>query len=651
MALQTARQVSVASPLGEDALLFRRMRADEELGRLYEYRLELLSRNAQIKLSDLVGQRMTVTLKLPDGSVRHFDGFVAQFSHDGRRGAYAVYRATLRPWLWFLTRTTDCRIWQDRSAPEIVTAIFREHGFTDFSESLTGDYPKLPYCVQYRETDFNFVSRLMEQAGIYYYFRHQKSLHTLVLADSYSSHQPAKGYEQLPYAPPDDQRAQDFEHVHDWTLSQRVDSGALALTAFDFEKPRALLDVNLALQQRYAHDDFEIFDYPGPYTETADGERHARIWLEGLEVRQATARAASNARGIAVGNLFKLAGFPRGDQNKEHLVVAARYRLESNDYETRDDGGEHKVFDCRFTAVDSKQPYRAERLTPKPVVRGPQTAIVVGKRGEEIWTDAHARVKVQFHWDRYGKADENSSCWLRVAQVWAGKQWGGLYIPRMGQEVIVDFLEGDPDQPIVTGRVYNGDAKPPYDLPAEATKSTLKSMSSKGGGGFNEIRFEDKKDAEQLFMHAQRDFDLRVGKDRRDYVEKDAHTAIKGSRYESIDGDAHLGIKGLRATDLAGDDNLKVGGKLAQEVGGSYSLKVGGAVGESFASHSEQVSGAYYLNAGTNLVIEAGVQITLKVGGNFITIGPAGVAIQGTMVMINSGGGAGAGKAASLVKP
>lgn len=651
MALQTARQVSVDSPLGEDVLLFRRMRADEELGRLYEYRIELLSRNAQIKLSDIVGQRLTVALKLPTGSERYFDGFVAQFSHDGRRGAYAVYRATLRPWLWFLTRTADCRIWQERSVPEIVSAVFREHGFTDFDESLSGDYPKLPYCVQYRETDFNFVSRLLERAGIYYYFRHEKNRHTLVLADSYSSHQPGKGYEQLPYAPPDEQRLQDFEHVHDWTLTQKLDSGALALTSFDFEKPRALLDVNLALQHRHAHDDFEIFDYPGPYTETTDGERYARIWLEGLEARQASARGAANARGLAVGNLFKLGGSPRGDQNKEHLVVAARYRIESNDYETGSEHEPRQLFDCRFTAIDSRQPYRAERLTPRPVVQGPQTAIVVGKQGEEIWTDAHARVKVQFHWDRYGKADENSSCWLRVAQVWAGKQWGGLYIPRIGQEVIVDFLEGDPDRPIVTGRVYNGDAKPPYELPAEATKSTLKSMSSKGGGGFNEVRFEDKKDAEQLFIHAQRDFDLRVGNDRRDYAAKNAHAVVDGSRYESVAGDAHLGIKGVRAAEIGGDDNLKVAGRLAQDVGGSLSLKVGGAVAESFAEHGETVSGAYYLNAGTSVVIEAGVQITLKAGGNFVTIGPAGVAIQGSVVMINSGGAAGTGKAASLARP
>jgi type VI secretion system secreted protein VgrG len=648
---QTARQVSVTTPLGDDVLLFRRMRADDELGRLFEYRLELLSRNAQLKLTDLVGQRMTVTLKQPGGEPRYFDGFVAQFSQHGRRGAYAVYRATLRPWLWFLTRTADCRIWQDQTVPDIVAAIFREHGFTDFEQSLTGSYRKLPYCVQYRETDFNFVSRLLEQEGIYYFFRHERNLHTLVLADSYSAHRPAAGYEQIAYAPPDDGRFQDFEHLHDWTIAQRVESGAMALRSFDFEKPRASLDVTLALQTRYAHDDFEIFDYPGPYTEASDGESYARTWLEALEAQQQTARGAGNARGVAVGALFKLTGYPRADQNKEHLVIAARCTLESNDYETRDDGRESRLFECRFTAIDGKQPFRSARSTPRPVVKGPQTAIVVGKSGEEIWTDAHARVKVQFHWDRYGKADENSSCWVRVAQVWAGKQWGGLYVPRIGQEVIVDFIEGDPDQPIITGRVYNGEAKPPYELPAEATKSTLKSLSSKGGGGFNEIRFEDRKDAEQLFIHAQRDFDLRIGNDRRDYVGKDAHAVIKGSRHENIDGAAHCGVKGARAVEIGGDDNLNISGKLAQQVGGSLSLKVGGAVAESFAAHSEAVSGAYYLNAGSNVVIEAGAQITLKAGGNFITIGPAGVAIKGSMVMINSGGAAGSGSAGSLARP
>lgn len=656
MALQKDRQIAVTTPLGEDQLLFRRMRGSEKLGRLSEYHLELLSKNAQIALADVLGQRMTVSLKLPNGGgiagMRYFDGFVSSFSHEGRRGSHQVYRAVLRPWLWFLTRTADCRIWQDMTAPEIVTGIFREHGFTDFEESLTRSYRKLPYCVQYRETDFNFVSRLMEQEGIYYYFKHFKGLHTLVLADSYSSHETYEGYAEIGYSPPGESVAQSFEHIHDWRIGQQVHSGAMALRSFNFEKPRANLEVGLALQHAHAHAEYELFDYPGPYTEAADGENYARTWLEALEAQHEQARGSGIARGLCVGSLFKLEGFPRSDQNKEQLVVASSFQLESNDYESSEDGKPTRHFECHFVAIDSRQPFRCARTTQKPVVQGPQTAIVVGKVGEEIWTDAHGRVKVQFHWDRLGKADENSSCWVRVAQVWAGKQWGGLYLPRRGQEVIVDFLEGDPDQPIITGRVYNGDAKPPYALPENATMSTLKSNSSKGGGGFNEIRFEDKKDAEQLFVHAQRDYELRAGRDRIEYTERDHHGIVNRDRIEETRGKQHQIVKGERVANVGGDEHLDVKGLQALRIGGSKSEKVGGAVAESYGSdHSEQVGGNYYLNAGTNVVIEAGVQLTLKVGGNFVTIGPAGVSIQGSLVMINSGGAAGSGSAGSLVAP
>ncbi len=295
-----------------------------------------------------------------------------------------------------------------------------------------------------------------------------------------------------------------------------------------------------------------------------------------------------------------------------------------------------RSFACTLSAIDAQVPYRPPSLTTKPVVQGPQTAIVVGKSGEEIWTDKYGRVKIQFHWDRYGKADETSSCWVRVAQVWAGKGWGGMMIPRIGQEVIVDFLEGDPDQPIITGRVYNEDCLPPYTLPGEATKSALKTCSSKGGGGFNEIRFEDKKGSEQLFVHAEKNQDVRVKEDAVEWIGKDRHLIVKSNQLEEVGGDKHLTVKGDQNEKVSGTVSLKADMDLQQKVGMKCGLDAGMEI---------------HLKAGMNVIIEAGMSITLKAGGGFIVVGPAGVTISGTPVLINSGGAAGSGSGCSPDAP
>jgi len=291
-------------------------------------------------------------------------------------------------------------------------------------------------------------------------------------------------------------------------------------------------------------------------------------------------------------------------------------------------------------------------VTPKPTVQGTQTALVVGKPGEEIWVDKYGRVKVQFYWDRHGQRDENSSVWVRVSQYWAGKNWGAMHIPRIGQEVIVDFLEGDPDHPIIIGRVYNAEQMPPYTLPDEQTKSTVKSMSTKGGGGFNEIRFEDKKGSEQVFVHGEKDLDIRVKNDRRESIGQDRHQIVYRDKLEWIKRDRHSEVAGKEDAKVGANRSLAVGGAESIEIGGKHSLTVKGDVVEVFqANHSSDVSQAIYLKAGATVVIEAGVGITLKVGGNFITIDPSGVAIKGVMVLINSGGAALSGNAGSADAP
>ncbi len=633
---QSHRPIAVNSPLGEDVLVLRRMTASEGLSRLFEFQLDLLSENDNIHLADVLGQPMTVRLELLDGGNRYFNGVVSRFCHLGPQGRYTDYQATLHPWPWLLTRTANCRIFQNQTVPDILKAIFQQRGLTDyFEDRLSAGYRTRDYCVQYRETDFNFISRLMELEGIYYYFQHTDGKHTLVLADSSSAHEATPGCEQLPYFPPDTQLSR-REHIADWAYFQQVQPGVCALNDFDFTAPKKNLQSKRTIARPHAQAEFEVFDYPGGYVQSADGETYARVRIEELQAQYERFQARTNARGLAVGALFKLVECPREEQNRQYLVESTDYTLQSNEFAPASQAAAGEEFSCRFTAMDAQHPYRPLRLTPKPIVQGPQTAIVVGKAGEEIWTDKYGRVKVQFHWDRESKGDETSSCWIRVAQLWAGARWGGMAIPRIGQEVIVEFLEGDPDCPIITGRVYNGASMPPYELPSNATMTTLKSNSIKGGGGFNEIRFEDKKGQEQIFIYGEKNQDIRLKNDVYEWVGNDRHLIIKKDRLEEIDGDKHLTVKG--------DHNEKVSGTLSIDAGMDMQEKVG-------QKHALEAGMEIHLKGGMNVIIEAGMSITLKAGGGFIVVGPAGVTISGTPVLINSGGSAGSGSGCSPEAP
>jgi len=357
-----------------------------------------------------------------------------------------------------------------------------------------------------------------------------------------------------------------------------------------------------------------------------------RARIEELHVDYETVKGSGNARGLATGALFKLTDYPRDDQNREYLIVSTDYQLQSDVFGSSGTTSTGPVFQCWFTALDAQTPYRPPRNTPKSRVQGPQTAIVVGKSGEEIWTDQYGRVKIQFHWDRYGKSDEHSSCWVRVAQLWASKNWGAMAVPRIGQEVIVDFLEGDPDRPIITGRVYNGVNKPPYGLPGNATVTTLKSNSSKGGGGFNEIRLEDKKGSEQLFMHAEKDQDVRVKNDVFEWIGNGRHLIVKTDQLEQVEGDQHLTVQGDRNEKVTGSVSLDTGMDLQQKVGMNHAVDAGMEI---------------HLKGGMNVVIEAGMSITLKAGSGFVVVGPTGVTISGTPVLVNSGGAMGSGSGCS----
>lgn len=563
--------LGISTPLGADVLQLYSLTGTETLGRLFQYELELLSNDDTIDLDKILAQRVTVSVKLLDESTRYIDGYVSEFSQIGSRGNYSAYRAVIRPWFWFLTRTADCRIFQEKKVPDIIKEVFRDLGYSDFEDTLSGNYRDWDYCVQYRESDFNFVSRLMEQEGIYYYFKHEDGKHILVLSDSISSHQTFPGYEDIPYFPPQERANRERDHIDSWMLTREVHSGVVALNSYDFEKPKVDLATKSSIVRGHDVADYEIYDYPGEYIEHSDGDAYAQIRIQEAQAKYERATGAGNARGVSTGSLFKLSKFTREDQNKEYLIISTQYQMQAAGFESGGSVTEEDTFQCTFRAMDSHIHFRAPRSTPKPVVQGPQTAVVVGKSGEEIWTDKYGRVKVQFHWDRYGKSDENSSCWVRVAQVWAGKRWGGIHIPRMGQEVIVDFLEGDPDSPIITGRVYNADNMPPYDLPGNKTQSGVKSRSSKSGtdANFNEIRFEDLKGEEQVYVHAEKNQD--------NVVENDETTEVGNDRTEKVGNNEKITIGKNKTDDIGTDYSIKVGKNTVLESGDSIIFKTGSA--------------------------------------------------------------------------
>ena len=612
------RVMEITTPLGDDVLLFHGMHAQEEISRVPEFQLDLLSTNGEIAVDAILGKNVTVKVMLADDRIRHYNGYVSRFSQGHMLGRYHRYFATVRPWLWFLSRTADCRIFQGKTVPEIVKQVLSEEPTNDFKFALTGSYRKWTYCVQYRETDLNFVSRLLEHEGIYYYFTHRAGKNTLVLTDSYSGHELCPGAQKLPFIDPLRLARPDVEHIDAWDFGREVQPGVYAHTDYDFERPSTSLRTQKALPRKYTPSTYEIYDYPGLYTQKADGEAYAAVRINEYGTQFERARGTTNARGLSVGYLFALDAHPRADQNREHLVVAASSDLEFSDYESMPDRT-GASFRCSFTAMSSKQQYRPRRQTPKPSVQGPQTAVVVGPAGEEIYTDKYGRVKVQFFWDREGKQDENASCWVRVSHPWAGKAWGAVAIPRIGQEVIVDFLEGDPDQPIITGRVYNAEQMPPYELPANKTQSGVKSRSSLGGdpANFNEIRFEDKKGAEQLFMHAEKNQDIEVendethwvGHDRRKSIDNDETTHVKHDRTETVDNNETITIHGNRTETVDKDESITIGKNRTESVAENESITIG-------KNRTESVGENESIDIGKDQNVSIGQNKTLSVAKN-----------------------------------
>jgi type VI secretion system secreted protein VgrG len=631
--------ITLKSPLPAADLLFESMTSSAGLSTLGEIQLHLLSDKKDLKPEDLLGKPMTVTMQLRNDAKRHFNGIVSRFSSGVHRGRYFAYQATVNPWLWFLTRTSDCRIFQDQSVPDIVKAVFEDHGIAKFEFKTFRTYRKWVYCVQYRESDFNFVARLLEHEGIYWYFEHTEDGHKLLLVDSQSAHDAAPSCESLPYIEHGAETTPDTDCVSDWRFSRELRSGKVVLTSYDFERPSTSLKVEAVKKRSYTMSDYEVFDFQGDYIQANDGTQSAEDRMDELQTPFQVLHGASNAQGIEVGRLLKLTKHPRADQNDQYLITSLRINANVDAYESGNAAGD---FRCDFSAIPAAQQFRPLRTTPKPFVQGPQTAVVVGPGGEEIFTDKYGRVKLHFHWDRYGKKNEKSSCWVRVSHPWAGKNFGAMHVPRIGQEVVVDFLEGDPDQPLITGRIYNAEQMPPWDLPANATQTGILSRSSKGGGygNANAIRFEDKKGSEQVWLHAEKNQDIEVendethwvGHDRKKTIDHDETTLVKHDRMETVDHDETIVVHHDRTESVDNNERIAIGVDRTESVGRNETLSVG-------ANRREQIAVDHIESIGSNMSITIGSTLTETVAINYAeTVGGAMELTVGGMMAMTVGG-------------
>lgn len=650
---QSQRFLQIDSPFKDD-LLLTNFSGHERLGSLFEYHLDCLSLEESLDFNKIIGKSVTVSMELTETTKRHFHGYVTEFRYVGIRDRYHRYQATIRPWLWFLSRTADCRIFQDMKVPDIIKAIFKDHGMPDYEVKLSSTYRTWEYCVQYRETDLNFVTRLMEQEGMYFYFKHEDGKHTLILADAKGAHETFPEYASIKFFDEGEMK-READHIDDWRIGMQIVPEKLALTDYNFKKPK--VDLINKDQETYKHahagGEHEIFDYPGEYSEAGEGKEYAKYRIEELAAQYERATGAGNAKGIAAGYLFSLTDFVRKDQNQEYLVISVSHDIQSDEMTSTGASGGDISYNCRFEVMPTTRPFRSPRTTPKPIVQGPQTALVVGPSGEEIYCDEFGRIKVQFYWDREGGKDENSSCWMRISNAWAGKNWGSIHIPRIGHEVVVSFLEGDPDKPLVTGSVYNADNMPPYELAANKTQSGIKSRSSKEGNkdNFNEIRFEDKKDNEELRIQAEKDMNVGVKNIRKTYIGAALDDDGVGSKFGDCPGigemNEQLTVFADRETFIKGNDTLEIAedsaaskGRIMTVNNGDHKLTVKkGDQTTSIDTGNKKTTlkkGDITRKVKMGKVLEqAAKSIEFKVGGSSIKIEPAKITIKSTQILIN----------------
>ena len=582
--IQEGRLFSLQTSLGPDVLLLESFTGREAMSHLFRFELEMVSEEEDIKPVDIVGKLVKFELQSQAGEPRVFNGHISRFSAGERADSgFRRYRATVVPWLWFLTKTSDCRVFQGKNAVEIAEQIFGEYGFSDYDASnVRTAPPSLPYCVQYRETDFNFLSRLWEDAGIFYFFRHDGDRHVLVLADSTAAYQDCPEHE-VRCVP----GSLTGNHIYRWEHQYEFVSGQHTNLDYNYETPstRLMSQVPTVLDLPDAPK-WEIYDFPGEYPDKSQGDAKTQVRMEEEEAAFHVVEAESNCVTFCVGGKFLLKDHDRcpSENGKAYSILSISHAAVDPSFAY--EGAKTARYSNTFLCTPEKVVFRPPRTSVKPFVHGPQTALVVGPSGEEIYTDDQGRVKVQFHWDREGKKDEKSSCWIRVAQNWAGKTWGSFFLPRIGQEVVVHFMEGDPDCPLVTGGVYNPEQMPPVSLPGSKTQTTIKTRSTKGGGpaNFNEIRFEDKKGGEELYIHAEKDNTFIVENDRNKNVGHDESSSIGNNRTEKVGVDEKITIGSNRTEKVGADEKVDIGANRTKTVGSNDTLTVG-------ANQSRTISG------------------------------------------------------------
>lgn len=585
---QDNRLLSIESPLGKDELLLVSCSGSEFISDIYEYQIDLLSNNLDIKPQDIVGKSVAITINTPEN--RNIHGYINRFTlgdlspdlNDLRQ-----YNATVVPWFWFLRKRKNCRIFQNKSVIDIIKAVISETGFSDYKLQVTATYPSREYCVQYNETDYSFINRLMQEEGISFYFTHTASKHTMILTDANTGYETCKEqdvkYSRGSFTDP---------HIDDWQRTYQFPSGKVSTVDYDFIKPTKKLEtVSPSLIDLPKIQDYEIYSYPGRYVESADGKRLTKNKMEMIEQSFDTVQGQSSCGSFTAGYVFNLMEHESASEQGKYLLHELHINASDTGYTAGSEGDSN--YTNTFVCVPESIKVRPQHVLRKHMMPGPQTAIVVGPKGEEIYLDKFNRIKVQFHWDRLGKNDENSSCWIRVAESFSGKKWGTHFIPRIGQEVIVNFIDGDPDKPIVTGSVYNGDNAPPYTSKTQSgikTHSTLKGDAS----NYNEIRFDDKKGSEEVYLQAEKDFNRLVKNDEIGDVQANQTQTIKDNRTITV---------------TEGNENTTI----------------------SKGTHALTVKQGSTTKA-QKILIQADQSIELKVGGSSIKMTPAGIVIKSTKV-------------------
>jgi type VI secretion system secreted protein VgrG len=587
--LEENRFLYINSSLGPDELLLESFTGGEAISHLFWFQLELWSENAAIKFEDILGQGISFGVNgLEGGEPRHINGIVTSFTQLPGTFRLARYRATVAPKIWVLTRTENLRIFQDKDVPDILKKVLQ--GF-DVTWELHKSYPKREYCVQYRETDFNFISRLMEEEGIFYFFRHTASGHKLVIADDAVSYQDIPGDASLIYDEVAGGTREELR-ITGWMKTQELGSGKNTLQDYSYGKPMLDMLVSQPIMDSVqvgkvthklkvgGNDQFEVYDYPGNYGiryqavgDKSTGTGLAKTGMEEMELAQFSIRGQSNVHCLIPGYRFAVTRHPNADGT--YVAGSVTHSAVEGDFHSGDKTVESH-YGNTFTCFPVALRYHPARTTAKAHVWGCQTAVVVGPAGEEIYTDDKARVKVQFHWDREGHNDAASSCWIRVASHWAGQGWGAIHLPRIGQEVVVDFLEGDPDCPIVVGSVYNAVETPPYSLPDNKTQSGIRSRSSKGGGAanYNEIRLEDKKGSEEILIHAEKDLTTEVEHDETRTVQHDRSVTVGNNETKQVGAKQDITIGSSKTEAVGSNKSLTVGGSETRTVASSRSVTI-----------------------------------------------------------------------------